>query len=191
MPQDATQLLRAASCGDKQADERLSPLVYDALRGVAAMLLRHSGSGKDVVLQPTALVHEAYVKLVNREQADYRSETHFRAVAAVAMRHIVIDQARKDDSEKRGGGRARVTLSGAEPFTHGELVDALGLDEVLSRLAEQDERAARVVELRFFGGLTDREIGETLGVSDRTVRNDWTMARAWLKVELGEAGSQS
>jgi RNA polymerase sigma factor (TIGR02999 family) len=137
-----------------------------------------------VLLQPTALVHEAFLRLVEYETADFKSRTHFCAVAAAAMRHVLIDHARGAGRAKRGGDWQRITLSGAEELSSSDEVDLLTLDDALTELGKLDPRAARVVELRFFGGLTEAQVGAELGVSERTVRNDWSMARAWLRTRL-------
>jgi len=132
-------------------------------------------------LQPTALVHEAYLKLIGATELDYRSKTHFRAIAARAMHQVLCDGARAKGRARRGGNWGRVTLDGIEggpPVSPGEISDSL------QRLAQHDERAAKVVVMRYFGGLTDEEIGIHLEVSARTVRNDWRMARAWLRARL-------
>lgn len=159
---------------------------YEHLRQLAAVYMaRRAGAGD--TLQPTALVHEAYLKLLDSDQSKFKSETHYAAVAALAMRQILIDHARGKNRAKRGGGWQRVTLSDVHNVSIGDQIDVLALDEALTRLADLDPRAARVVELRFFGGLSEVETASYLGVSERTVRNDWSMARAWLRCELGES----
>lgn len=140
-------------------------------------------------LQPTALVHEAFLKLVDRDAVEYADRGHFLAVAATAMRQILIDHARTRGAAKRGGDRRRVALEDAPVNGAGaDQLDLLALDEALTRLAALDGRQARVVELRFFGGLSVKETGEALGVSPRTVELDWRMAKAWLSRALSEAG---
>lgn len=184
MDTDPTQLLLRATEGDAPAAAQLMPLVYQTLRDLAA---RYLGRTPDILcqtLQPTVLVHEAYLRLVDQNAADFRSRTHFFAVAAQAMRHVLIDHVRGRKRAKRGGVWRRVTLSDACEMTQAEGVDADGLEEVLGRLATLDARAAQVVELRFYGGLTEEEVAAALSVSERTVRNDWSMARAWLRREL-------
>jgi RNA polymerase sigma factor (TIGR02999 family) len=155
---------------------------YEALRGLAAAYL-HRERG-DHTLQPTALVHEAYVKLADGKSA-WRSQTHFQALAANAMRQILVDHARARATQKRGGDWVRVTLSAAVASGGGTDVDVLALDEALRSLAELDARKARVVELRFFGGLTCAEAAEEVGVSPKTAEADWYFARAWLRARLG------
>lgn len=156
---------------------------YDALRGLAAAYLHRERA--DHTLQPTALVHEAYLKLASPDR-QWRSRAHFQATAANAMRQILVDHARARAAQKRGGDWVRVTLSGAAAATEALDVDVLALDEALRHLATLDERKARVVELRFFGGLTTAEAAEEVGVSPKTAEADWYFARAWLRDRLGE-----
>lgn len=184
MGRDNTQLLKAMSAGDASAAKRLTPLVYDELRVLARRYLR-PGSASNRTLEPTALVHEAFLRLVDKKTTDLRSRTHFYALAAGAMRQILIDHVRKQKRAKRGGDWHRITLSDVQAVTARTSVDLVALQEALEKLTELDERAARVVEMRFFAGLTEQAIAEYLDVSERTVRNDWTMARAWLRCELG------
>lgn len=158
--------------------------VYEALRSLAAAYLRQER--RDHTLQPTALVHEAYIKLAGKD--DWKSQTHFQAVAANAMRQILVDHARAKKTQKRGGDWIRVTLS-AEAAAQGTPdIDILALDDALTSLAEIDKRKARVVELRFFGGLTCAEAAEEVGVSPKTAEADWYFARAWLRERLSEDG---
>jgi len=177
--------------GRSATPEQLMPLVYDELRRLARGYLSRERPGH--TLQPTALVNEAYIKLVDQTRVDWQGRTHFFAVGARVMRNLLIDHARGRGRAKRGGAWHKVTLAeGLTPFTRRELdVDQLlSLNEALERLAELDERQARIVELRFFGGLTVPEVATVLGVSTRTVEGDWTHARAWLKRELSRgAGS--
>ena len=154
---------------------------YDALRGLAAAYLRRERS--DHTLQPTALVHEAYLKLASG--GGFKSETHFQAVAATAMRQILVDHARARGAQKRGGDWLRVTLSEGQADS-GPDVDMLALDDALNELASLDKRKARVVELRFFGGMTTAEAAEEVGVSPKTAEADWYFARAWLRDRLSE-----
>jgi len=180
---DATILLDGANRGDRASADRLLALVYDELRERAANYLRRESPGH--TLQPTALVHEAYVKLVDQSRVNWKGRTHFLAVAANSMRRILVDHARGQASAKRGGDRHRLSLSCViEGFMESEL-DPLALDEALQKLTAVDERASRIVELRFFSELTEREAAQVLGVSERTVRNDWAWARQWLRRELG------
>ncbi len=184
MGRDNTQLLKAMSAGDASAAKRLTPLVYDELRVLARRYLR-PGRASDRTLEPTALVHEAFLRLVDKKTTDLRSQTHFYALAAGAMRHVLIDHVRNQKRAKRGGDWHRITLSDVQAVTARTSVDLVALQEALEKLTGLDERAARVVEMRFFAGLTEQAIAEYLDVSERTVRNDWTMARAWLRCELG------
>lgn len=158
--------------------------VYEALRGLAAAYLRQERP--DHTLQPTALVHEAYIKLAGKD--DWKSQTHFQAVAANAMRQILVDHARAKKAQKRGGDWLRVTLSAEAAAQGAPDIDILALDDALTSLAEIDKRKARVVELRFFGGLTCAEAAEEVGVSPKTAEADWYFARAWLRERLSEDG---
>ncbi|MCC7387878.1 MAG: sigma-70 family RNA polymerase sigma factor [Phycisphaerales bacterium] len=159
----------------------LGPSAYDALRGLAAAYLH--AERRDHTLQPTALVHEAYLKLAN-SASEWKSQTHFQAVAANAMRQILVDHARARNTQKRGGDWLRVTLSAESGAVGGVDLDMLALDEALTQLARLDARKARVVELRFFGGLTCAEAAEEVGVSPKTAEADWYFARAWLRDRL-------
>ena len=161
-------------------------LVYDELRAAAHQYMAQRPGADALTLQPTALVHEVFLRLANHTEDDFNSRTHILAVAAVAMRHVLIDYARGNHRAKRGNEWKRITLTNALAIAQSDQIDFLELDESLTRLAEMDERAARVVELRFFGGMTEAEVAKALDVSERTVRNDWTMARAWLRRELGD-----
>lgn len=168
---------------DPSAPEMLA-LMYDELRRLAAGYLR--GERPDHTLQPTALVHEAYLKLLHQTGAMWRDPKHFRALAATAMRQILVDHARRHRAAKRGGDAQRITLEEALTPSAGHDVQLLALDEALDRLNALDKRQGRVVELRFFGGLTNEEVAEVLGVSRATVANDWTVARAWLSREIDQ-----
>lgn len=164
--------------------QELAPEIYDELRRIAHFQLRRERSGH--TLNTTALVHEAYLRLADQSDASWENRTHFMALSARIMRHILIDYARKRNALKRGGDQVRVTFN--DEFHGGEarMSQLIALDTALERLAEQDERLARVVELRFFGGLKEQEIGDVLGISARTVRRDWRKARAWLSLALKE-----
>ena len=185
---EATRILNALAerSGEGSAQrDRLLELVYDALRRVAATFL--ADERPDHTLQPTALVHEAYLKLVGQESVSWEGRSHFMALAAQAMRRILVDHARGRGREKRGGDWQRIEL---EPeFAPGaeEPRDLLALDGALQRLAEVSERQARVVELRFFGGLSTEVTAQVLGVSERTVVREWRFAKAWLTASLGES----
>jgi RNA polymerase sigma factor (TIGR02999 family) len=158
-------------------------LVYDELRGLASGYFRNRPPG--ATLQPTALVHEAFLRLTGRDDLVLRDRAHFMAVCAVVMRGILADHARRRGAAKRGGGWQRVSLSGVvTPAADDTDVDVVALDRALSKLAGLNERQARVIECRFFAGMTVEEVGESLGVSKGTVESDWRMARAWLSAEL-------
>ena len=180
--QETTQILADASRGDRSAADRLLPMVYDELRALAGSYLHAERPGH--TLQPTALVHEAYLRLVDETSVDWNGRTHFFALAARAMRRILVDEARKRHSVKRGGDLKRITFSAEGTPAEAQLVDVLALEEALTRLGALDERANRVVELRFFAGLRVEETAHVLGVSARTVEADWRMARAWLSRQL-------
>jgi RNA polymerase sigma factor (TIGR02999 family) len=180
-----TILLRAWRRGDQAAFERLTPLVYDELRRRARHYLR--GERPNHPLQPTALVHEVYLRLVNLDQVDWQDRTHFFALAARQMRRILVDSARARRFQKRGGGAVSVTFDDALAVSE-RGPDLVALDEALDLLAEKDERKARVVELRFFGGLTNEEIAAALGISTDTVTRDWQMAKLWLRRALRKDG---
>lgn len=160
------------------------PLVYNELRALAESYLKQERP--DHTLQATALVHEAYMKLIKQEDVEWQNRAHFFGVAAQAIRRILVDHARHHQRAKRGGGRQRVQLDEDVALLDQSDLDLLALDEAMEKLAEFHERASRVVELRFFGGLSREEAAEFLGISLRTVSDDWRMARAWLRRELAE-----
>lgn len=176
--QDITMFLKAWSGGDRAAADDLIQLVYKEMRALAASYLRSQRSNH--TLQPTALVHEAYMKLVDLSDITWNDRAHFFAVAAQTMRHILVDHARALGAGKRGGDMQRVELDEAVSFgqTHG--VDLIELDEALLELARQDERQSRIVELRFFGGMSIDETAHVLNISPATVKREWSTARAWL-----------
>jgi RNA polymerase sigma factor (TIGR02999 family) len=176
-----TTLLRAWRRGDQAAFERLTPLVYDQLRRRARHYLR--GERPNHTLRPTALVHEAYLRLVNLDQVDWQDRSHFFALAARQMRRILVDSARARRYHKRGGGAVSVTFDEALAVSRRD-PDLVALDDALELLAQRDERKVRVVELRFFGGLTNDEIATALGISSDTVTRDWQMAKLWLRRAL-------
>jgi RNA polymerase sigma factor (TIGR02999 family) len=184
---DVTQILSAIEQGDPQAGAQLLPLVYDELRKLAAQRLARESPGQ--TLQATALVHEAYLRLVDQEQARrWNSRGHFFAAAAEAMRRILVENARRKASAK-GGGRKRVDLSGVEPAIEGPRLDLLALDEALCRLEAQDRRKADLVKLRFFAGLTQAQAAEALGISTSTADNDWAYAKSWLRLAIPGGGT--
>ena len=187
-PGEVTLLLNELKLGNKDALGRLVPMVYRELRQVAARLLRGERTGH--TLQPTALVHELYLRLVEQDRADWKDRAHFLAVAAKLMRHILVDYARARGTAKRDGMATRIEiagfeLSGEEPRAE----EILAVDEALDRLAELDPQQTRVVELRYFAGLTVEETAEAVGISPRTVKRDWAMASAWLRSELSSRPS--
>ncbi len=167
-----------------QQAEALLPLVYDELRRIAAEYLRQDRP--DHTLQPTALVHEAFLKIARSTNPNWRDESHFRAVAAMAMRQILVDHARGRHADKRGGDRLRVTLSHAPAGDDGMDFDVLALDEAMRALELIDTRRAKVVELHFFGGLTFRDAAGVLDIAPKTAESDWYFARAWLRKRLAE-----
>ncbi|HET7697607.1 MAG TPA: sigma-70 family RNA polymerase sigma factor [Vicinamibacterales bacterium] len=185
-PTDITRLLIAWSDGRREALDDLMPIVYADLRRVAAAYMRQEDAGH--ALQPTALVHEAFVRLVDQNQVRWRNRAHFFGVAANMMRRILVDDARRRRAEKRGGAWERVTLTAEEPIAEGHKdIDALALDEALRRLAVIDPRQERIVELRYFGGLTIDEAAEVLGISAATLVREWTIAKAWLRRDLSRS----
>lgn len=182
-----TQLLLAWGQGDQAALETLMPLVYDELRKVAARHLR--GQRPNHTLQTTALVNEAYLRLIDASQVQWQNRAHFFAVAAHLMRRILVDFARTRNYQKRGGGAQQVSLAEAVIVAPERGADLLALDEALTRLQTLNARQAQVVELRYFGGLSEEETAEALKVSVRTVRRDWNFARVWLHRELSGGGT--
>ena len=180
--EEATRILGEMRRGDGTAARRLLVLVYDELRALAGDMFRDQSP--DHTWQPTALVHEAYMRLVNQKEAQWTDRAHFLAVAAKAMRNLLIDHARKRKAGKRGGGMERVALDAVVDSAAERSVDLLALDEALEELGRLHERQARVVELRFFGGLTIPATAEVLEISPASVDNDWRMARAWLTRRL-------
>ncbi len=179
---DITVLLNAASAGDARAANELMPLVYAELRKRAAGLMRRERDGH--TLQATALVHDAYVKLVQQQDVDWRGRTHFFALSAQAMRRILVDHARSRSRDKRGGAYVKVSLDEGKALSADSEADVIALDAALQGLAELDTRQAQIVEMRFFGGLRCEDVAHALGVSKRTIEGEWTMAKAWLRREL-------
>ncbi len=183
-PGHVTQLLTAACRGSDSAVDKLLPLVYGELRRLSNRYFNQER--RDHTLQPTALVHEAYLKLVVGESVQWEGRAHFFRVAARAMRRILVDHAIAHTAGKRGGGAARLTLDESLEVFQERAIDLEALNNALEKLREMDERLCQVVELLFFAGLTQEEAAEILGVTDRTIRRDWTMARTWLRAELGD-----
>lgn len=188
---DVTRTLSAIERGEPNAAEQLLPLVYDELRKLAAQRLARAKPGQTI--QATALVHEAYLRLVDGDVAqEWNGRAHFFGSAAEAMRRILIDQARHKASAKAGGKRQRVELAGIEPAVPGPRLDMLALDEALAQLEKTDPRAALVVKLRFFAGLTMPEVAQAIGISLATAENDWAYAKSALRLSLGdERGERS
>jgi len=180
---DVTQLLHAYRDGDREALDRLVPILYDDLRRIARAHVNRGPSGH--TMQTTALVHEAYLRLVDQSQANWEDRQHFLSVCARAMRQIVISNARKHAAAKRGGGERPATWNDEVARDPGRAEWLLDLDEALERLARRDSRLARVVECRYFAGYTEQETAEALGASLRTVQRDWMRAKAWLREDLG------
>lgn len=184
---NVTQLLREWGEGKSEALEELVPLIYKQLRSLAHGILYGERPGH--TLQTTALVHEAYLKLIDQKDARWQNRAHFFAIAAQAMRRILIDSARKHGASKRGGKGERVSLTDAAEIVLEPDKDLLALDEALNRLAELDERQSKIVELRYFGGLTVEETAEVMNISPATIKREWAMARAWLHQALTEEES--
>jgi RNA polymerase sigma-70 factor, ECF subfamily len=174
----ATQLLIDLGAGDARALEEMTPLLYEELRRIARLYLRRERPGH--TLQPTALVHEVYFRLIDQRRVDWRNRAQFLGLAASMMRRVLVNHARDRAAARRGGGAEKVSLRFADEPAEGTGVDVLALSHALDRLAEIDERKARVVELKFFGGLTTEEIGHVLDISTATVEREWSFARAWL-----------
>jgi RNA polymerase sigma factor (TIGR02999 family) len=182
-PQDITELLHLANGGDVGALDRLAPLVLQELRSIAQRAMARESPGH--TLQPTVLADEAFVRLVGKADVPWQDRAHFFSVAATVMRRVLVDHARTRGREKRGGGRARVDFEHHEPSDQCSApVDILDLEDALNKLGELDQRQARIVELKYFAGMTSEQISHVLGVSVRTIDGDWAMARAWLKLRL-------
>lgn len=187
---DITELLQQWTAGDHSALDSLIEPIYGQLREVAENALARDWGCKS--LQPTDLVHEAYFKLIGVQNVDWKSRTHFLAFVGRLMRHILIDRARRRAAQKRGGSAAQIPIeSGALGVGNqgGEFVDLIGLDSALTELARRDEELSRLVELRFFSGLTVDETAEVLGVSARTVKREWRFVKAWLKTRLSASAA--
>jgi RNA polymerase sigma factor (TIGR02999 family) len=184
-PDDVTRLLHDWRSGDATALNQLMPLVYDELKRIAAAYLRRESSGH--TLQATALVNEAYLKLVDQTRADWQNRAQFFGVAAQLMRRILVDHVRERQAAKRGSGVERITFDAALDVSQPHDVDLLALDDALSELGRFDPRQSRIVELRYFGGLEINETAEVLGISPATVKREWTSARAWLYNQLNRS----
>jgi len=188
-PSGVTELLRRWNSGDREAMDRLMPIVYDELRRLAAGYLKGERPGH--TLQPTALVHEAYLRLVRQDRVEWQNRAHFFGIAASMMRRVLVDHARRRQAEKRDAGGFRLTLQLGEAFEAARDPELLELDQALGRLERLDADQARVVELRFFGGLTVEETAVVLGISTATVKREWRTAKAFLRREMAsdDAGS--
>jgi RNA polymerase sigma-70 factor (ECF subfamily) len=184
MSSEATQILQAISAGDRSGAPKLMELVYDDLRGLAHKKLDRNTPNHS--LDPTAVVHEVFIKLIDRENVDWKGKSHFYAVSACAMRDILVDHARQQAAQKRGGNRHRIPLSDDVALSPQRDEDVLALDDALKALAEIDAQRAQIVELRFFGGLTVKEVAETLGIAERTVGKQWATVRLWLRKYMAE-----
>jgi len=180
---EITELLIAWSDGRPEALDGLIPVVYEDLRRIASRYMQREPAGQS--LQPTALVNEAYLRLIDQHRVQWRNRAHFFGVAATMMRRILIDHVRRRRAGRRGGDRAQVTLTELDLVAIGpNPIDVLSLHQALDRLAVFDPQQARIVELRYFGGLTIHEVAEVVGVSETTVDRDWTIAKAWLRASL-------
>jgi RNA polymerase sigma factor (TIGR02999 family) len=183
MSSQATEILHAISTGDRSGSDQLMELVYDDLRGLARAQMR--STTPEHVLQPTAIVHEVFLKLVDGD-IDWRSRSHFFALGAKAMRYILVDHARESSAQKRGGDRQRIPLADDMFVSPKRDEDVLALNEALNALAEIDKERAEIVEMRFFGGMTIAEVAEAIGKSARTVDKQWAATRIWLRKYLME-----
>ena len=186
--EDITRLLHEIRGGDAHAQEALLPAVYDELRAIAHNRL--SPGARDALLDTTALVHEAYVRLFDRAPLEWADRRHFFAVAAMAMRQIIVDHARKRSAARRGGGQAHIDLDDTQVAVDAQAEEIVSLHEALVRLSQLDARLGRIVELRFFGGFSEEEVAEIMEMSARTVRRDWRKARALLYQALAEGPSR-
>ncbi len=181
---EVSKILRAAGEGEPVDMSALLPLVYDRLRAIAARRMEAESAGH--TLQATALVSEAYLRLVGDERLDWSSKAHFYAAAAEAMRRILIDHARGKGRAKRGGQQRGLPLDVLDLATRDNVAEILSVDEAVCRLEETDPRMGAIVKLRFYGGLSEQETAQAMGISDRTVQREWVLARAWLKRRLSE-----
>jgi RNA polymerase sigma factor (TIGR02999 family) len=179
-----TRLLKDLRDGKQDAKEALLPLLYEELRALARHFMQDERAGH--TLQTTALVHEAYIRMGGRKDDAIENKTHYMRIAAQAMRRVLIDHARRKQSTKHGGGRQREVVENFDEFSINTSIDLIALDSAIEKLASLDPQLAQVVELRFFGGLTIEETAKVMGVSPRTVKYDWRMAKAWLREEMQE-----
>ena len=182
-PGDVTRILFEVKKGSREAQDRLIPLVYKELRRIAGAHLRREAAQHS--LQPTALVHEAYLRLIDIKQVDWHSRAHFFSIASNAMRRILVDHARAGLASKRGGRAETICVDESVLPAATRAPEVLALDHALDELARLDQRQAKIIEMRFFAGMTEEETGDVLGISVRTVKRDWRVAKAWLFKELG------
>jgi RNA polymerase sigma factor (TIGR02999 family) len=184
MASDATQILQAIAAGDRSDIEKLMELVYDDLRGLARARMRRATTND--TLNPTAVVHEVFIKLIDRENVDWRGKSHFCAIGARAMRDILVDYARRKAAQKRGGDCQRIPLADDIALDPQRDEDVLAVHDALNALAEIDAQRALIVEMRFFGGMSVKEVAEVLGIAESTVRKKWGIVRIWLRKYLTE-----
>ncbi len=182
IPKDVSALLKAWNSGDTDAQDELMQLVYDELRRLARNYLRRERA--DHTLQPTALVHEAYLRLVDQKDVDWHNRAHFFGIAALMMRRILVNYAKGREAAKRGGDAERLSLTAVDRLAGRQELDLIALDDALKRLSEIDPQQSRIVELRYFGGLTIEEIAEVAGISVSTVKREWSAAKAYLRREV-------
>ena len=180
--ENVTQLLQKSNEGNREALDQLLPIVYDELRRIARHQL--SKERANHTLQATALVNEAYLKLIGQHSVDWQNRAHFFSIAAETMRRILVNHAIERNAQKRGGGATIVSLDDEIDFIHQRDLDVLALDDALSKLAEFDKTQAKIIELRFFGGMTNEEIASVIGVSESTIKREWRMAKAWLQSQF-------
>ena len=185
---DVTELLKRHTDGDPQALAELIPLVYKELQKLASHYLQGERPGH--TLQATALVHEAYIRLVEHKEIDWKNRSHFFAVAALTMRRILVDYARKHRAVKRGGDSPQISLERDAVFSREQSPELLAIDELLTKLAKLDPQEARIVELRYFAGLSVGQTAEVVGVSPATVKREWSIAKAWLTREMKKSGTE-
>ena len=184
--EDFTQLLADACAGDERAYDRVLPVVYDELRALAQSMMRYERA--DHTLQATAVVHEAYLRLVDQSRVQWENRAHFFALAAQAIRRILVDHARSKRRDKRGGGAAKLELPAELAASFDDQIDVVAVDAALEQLAARSPKQAKIVELRFFGGLTVPEVSDVLGTPQRTIEREWRFARAWLFRALADEG---
>ncbi len=177
-----TQLLKSLQTGDKTVLDELFPLVYSELKQLAAIQLRNERENH--TLQPTALVHEAYLRLIEQHSVDWQNRAHFFSIASEMMRRILVNHAVNHEAKKRGGGETKIALDEAVSFANKQEIDLINLDAALTDLAKLDLRQARIVEMKFFGGLSTEEIASILEISERTVKREWRSAKIWLFEQL-------